>query len=126
MDFVEELTAIVGSDLITASPVDCLAYSRDMSIHAGIPQAIVFARDTEQVSKILAWANSHKIPVTARGTGSSVTGAVLAPKGGIVLDFTRMTAIREIAKADGYAGGRAWGYLQCVECAARTDSFFSS
>ena len=103
MDFIENLTDIVGVDNITASPVDCLAYSRDMSIHAGVPQAVVFASDTEQVSKILALANAQRIPVVARGTGSSVTGAVLAAKGGVVLDFTRMNAVKEINMADGYA-----------------------
>ncbi|MBI5572437.1 MAG: FAD-binding protein [Desulfomonile tiedjei] len=102
MDFLKSLTDIVGPEMITASPVDCLAYSRDMSIHAGVPQAVVLARDTEQVSQILALANAEKVPVVARGTGSSVTGAVLAAKGGIILDFTRMNAIREIDKADGY------------------------
>ena len=102
MDFLKSLTDIVGPEMITASPIDCLAYSRDMSIHAGVPQAVVLARDTEQVSQILALANAEKVPVVARGTGSSVTGAVLAAKGGIILDFTRMNAIREIDKADGY------------------------
>jgi glycolate oxidase subunit GlcD len=96
------LSEIVGEDNYTLSHVDCLAYSRDMSIHAGVPQAIVFATGAEQVSKLLAWANAEKIPVTARGTGSSVTGAVLPIKGGIVLDFTRMTAIKEIDTANGY------------------------
>jgi len=103
MDFIKDLTSIVGADNVTASHVDCLAYSRDMSIHAGVPQAVVFASDTEQVSKILALANSQQIPVVARGTGSSVTGAVLAVKGGVVLDFSRMNAVKQINKADGYA-----------------------
>ncbi|MEJ2717494.1 MAG: FAD-linked oxidase C-terminal domain-containing protein [Deltaproteobacteria bacterium] len=103
MDFINGLTDIVGTDYITASPVDCLAYSRDMSIHLGVPQAIVFARDTEQVSKVLALANREGVPVVARGTGSSVTGAALAPKGGILIDFTRMNAVKEVNKLDGYA-----------------------
>jgi glycolate dehydrogenase FAD-linked subunit len=102
MDFIKSLTDIVGADNIKTSHVDCLAYSRDMSIHEGTPQAIVFASGTEQVSKIVALADSEKVPVTARGTGSSVTGAVLAPKGGVILDFTRMTAVKEINRADGY------------------------
>lgn len=102
MDFIKTLTDIVGASNITASPVDCLAYSRDMSIHVGIPQAVVFAKDTQQVSEILRLANSEKIPVIARGTGSSVTGAVLPTKGGVILDFTRMNAVLEINKADGY------------------------
>jgi glycolate oxidase len=103
MDFRAKLAEIVGKDNITTSEVDCLAYSRDMSIHVGTPQAIVFATDTEQVSKILALANQEKVPVVPRGTGSSVTGAALAPKGGVLLDFTRMNAIKEINKADGFA-----------------------
>jgi glycolate oxidase len=102
MDFFDKLTEIVGEANITASAVDCLAYSRDMSIHEGIPQAIVFAQNTEQVSAIMAAAHESGVPVTARGTGSSVTGAVLAPKGGVILDFTKMTAIKEINPADGY------------------------
>ena len=53
-DFVNKLAEIVGSGNLTVSPVDCLAYSRDMSIHVGVPQAIVFAADTEQVSKVVA------------------------------------------------------------------------
>ncbi len=103
MGFIERLEEVVGSGNISASPVDCLAYSRDMSIHAGTPQVIVFAANTEQVSKIVAVANSEGIPIVARGTGSSVTGAVLPIKGGIVLDFTKMNAVKEIKKADGYA-----------------------
>ncbi len=103
MDFISSLAEIVGAGNISASPVDCLAYSRDMSIHAAVPQAVVFVSSAEQVSRILQLANSEKIPVVARGTGSSVTGAVLAAKGGVIIDFTRMNAVKEINAADGYA-----------------------
>ncbi len=103
MSFIEDLTATVGPGNMTASPVDCLAYSRDMSIHVGAPQVIVFAKDTDQVSKVLALCNREKVPVIARGTGSSVTGAALAPKGGVTMDFTRMNKVLEINTADGYA-----------------------
>ncbi len=102
MSFVDSLAEIVGVENLTASPVDCLAYSRDMSIHAGVPQVIVFISNTDQVRKILTLANAEKIPVVARGTGSSVTGAVLAVKGGVILDFTRMNSVTEINKPDGY------------------------
>jgi glycolate oxidase subunit GlcD len=102
MDFTARLTELVGKEVITASPIDCLAYSRDMSIHLGAPQAVVFAVNTEQVSKIVAFCNSEKVPVIARGTGSSVTGAVLPTKGGVVLDFTRMNNVKEINKDDNY------------------------
>ncbi|MBM4328258.1 MAG: FAD-binding protein [Deltaproteobacteria bacterium] len=103
MDVFTKLAEIAGPGNISASAVDCLAYSRDMSVHWGAPDAIVFATDTDQVSKLLALANQEKIPVTARGTGSSVTGAALAPKGGILLDFTRLNKIKGINRADGFA-----------------------
>lgn len=103
MNFIERLKEIVGSQNITVSPVDCLAYSRDMSIHSGTPQAVLFVNSTEQVSQIMKLANEEKVPVTARGTGSSVTGAVLPIKGGLILDFTRMNSVKEINKADSYA-----------------------
>lgn len=102
MDFIQRLSDIVGEKNVFATNVDCLAYSRDMSIHSGVPQAIVFVSDTQQVSKILALANSEKVPVVARGTGSSVTGAVLPAKGGVVMDFTRMNSVGDINRADGY------------------------
>jgi glycolate oxidase len=102
MGFFDSLTEIVGAENFTVSPVDCLAYSRDMSIHAGVPHAIVFISSTDQVRKILTLANAEGIPVVARGTGSSVTGAVLAPKGGVILDFTRMNSVKQINKPDGY------------------------
>ncbi|MDQ1238012.1 MAG: glycolate oxidase [Thermodesulfobacteriota bacterium] len=102
MNFMEKIAEIVGAENVTASNVDCLAYSRDMSIHAGIPEGVVFVSGTEQVSKILELANSEKVPVVARGTGSSVTGAVLPVKGGLVLDFTRMNNVKQVNKADGY------------------------
>lgn len=103
MDFIERLKEVVGSENITVSPIDCLAYSRDMSIHSGTPQAVIFVSSAEEVSRIVKLANEHKVPVTARGTGSSVTGAVLPIKGGLILDFTRMNSVLAINKDDSYA-----------------------
>jgi glycolate oxidase len=103
MILFDQLSEIVGPENVTTSHIDCLAYSRDMSIHAGTPQAVVFVSNTEQISQIAKLAHREQFPVVARGTGSSVTGAVLPIKGGVVIDFTRMNSVLEINKADGYA-----------------------
>ncbi len=102
MDYVKELQEIVGEESVRADEVELTAYSRDMSVHVGIPDVIVFANSTDQVSKIMALANEQRIPVIPRGSGTSVTGAVLAPTGGIVLDLSKMNKIREINRDDGY------------------------
>jgi len=103
MDYLDRLGQIVGRENVLTGEVDCLGYSRDMSIHQGMPKAVVFARTTEEVSRVMALANEEVIPVTVRGGGTSVTGAVLPAQGGIILNLCRMNAIKEINKTDGYA-----------------------
>ena len=75
MDIIGQIKEIVGPENVFSDRVECLCYSRDMSVHQGIPDAVVFPRSTEQVSSIMKVATHHKIPVTPRGTGTSVTGA---------------------------------------------------
>jgi glycolate oxidase subunit GlcD len=103
MDYLDSIRDTVGKENVFSDRVECLSYSRDMSVHQGIPDAIVFASTTEQVSQIMKLASAHKIPVVPRGTGTSVTGAVLAIKGGIILDLHLMNNIIEINKKDFYA-----------------------
>ena len=77
MDMIDEIKKIVGPENVFDDRIECLCYSRDMSVHQGIPDAVIFPRSTEQVSLIMQTASREKTPVTARGSGTSVTGAVL-------------------------------------------------
>jgi glycolate oxidase len=103
MGIIDEITEIVGSENVFSDRVECLSYSRDMSVHQGIPDAVIFPRSTEQVSEIMKLAFRDKVPVTARGSGTSVTGAVLPVKGGLLLDLHLMDKILEINREDFYA-----------------------
>jgi glycolate oxidase len=103
MGIIDEITGIVGPENVFSDRVECLCYSRDMSVHQGIPDAVIFARSTEQVSEIIKLAYRDKVPVTARGSGTSVTGAVLPVRGGLLLDLHRMDKILEINREDFYA-----------------------
>ncbi len=103
MDYVAELTAIVGPGNITNNEIDCLSCSRDMSVHVGVPDVIVFPASAEEVAGIVKVAAKAKVPVIPRGSGTSVTGAALSPYGGILLDMARMNQILEINLKDGYA-----------------------
>ena len=103
MDYIKDLIQIVGEKNVKTDRIERLCFSRDMSVHEGIPDAIVFAKTTDQISKILKLANDRQIKVTPRGSGTSTTGAVLACFGGIVLDVSRMNKIKEINPKDGYA-----------------------
>ncbi len=102
MGYIEELKTIVGGENVHTGKIDCFSVSRDLSVHEGFPEAIVFARSTEEVVGVVRVAAEHKIPVTPRGAGTSVTGAALASKGGILLDLSRMNKIKELNKNDRY------------------------
>ena len=103
MDIIPKIKEIVGEENVFDDKVECLCYSRDMSVHQGVPDVVVFVKTTEQVSAIMKLAHAAKIPVTARGTGTATTGAVLPVKGGILMDLHLMNKILEINKEDFYA-----------------------
>ncbi|RJR47495.1 MAG: FAD-binding protein [Desulfobacteraceae bacterium] len=103
MSIFDEIARIVGPENISTQRIECLCNSRDMSVHQGIPEAVVFARTTEQVSALMKLAHRDKVPVTPRGSGTSTTGAVLPIRGGILLDLHLMNNILEINKKDFYA-----------------------
>jgi glycolate oxidase len=102
-DLASELQAIVGRERVNSDPLELLSCSRDMSVHKGIPDVIVFPVSTEEVVGIVKWASSRKTPVTVRGAGTSVTGAILPIRGGILMDMSLMKRIVEINKNDLYA-----------------------
>ena len=102
MDYIKDLIKIVGEKNVRVDEIERLCYSRDLSVHEAVPDVIVFAKATEEVSKIMSLANKEKIPVTPRGSGTSAVGSALAAKGGILLDLSRMNHLLEIDKENGY------------------------
>ena len=103
MDIIKEIIQVVGPENIFDDRVECLSYSRDLSVHEGVPDMVVFAHTTEQISAIMRLANQAKVPVTIQGSGTATTGASLPVEGGILLDVHKMNNILEIAKDNFYA-----------------------
>jgi glycolate oxidase len=60
---------------------------------AGIPLAVVRARDAAEVQETMRWAAAHGVPVVPRGAGSGLSGGSSAVDGGIVLSLERMRAV---------------------------------
>jgi len=103
MDIVSDITQIVGPENVFDDRVECISYSRDLSVHEGIPDVVVFAHTTEQISGIMKLANKEKVPVTVQGSGTATTGASLPVEGGILLDVHKMNKILEIDNKNFYA-----------------------
>jgi glycolate oxidase len=94
---VEALSSIVGRENIFSDKAHLRAYSYDATKTYYQPEAVLFPRDEEDVSRILVYCNAHRIPVVARGAGSGFTGGALPARGGVVLAFEKhMNKIIEI------------------------------
>ncbi|ASM71139.1 MULTISPECIES: FAD-binding oxidoreductase [Roseobacteraceae] len=65
-----------------------------------MPDGVVFARSTQEVSDIVKVCAAHKVPVIAFGTGTSLEGHVNAPAGGISIDLTQMNKILTVHSED--------------------------
>jgi glycolate oxidase len=66
-----------------------------------IPHAVVRPSSTEEVSKLMKYANSKKIPIYIRGSGTSLHGAARFHDKGIVLNVSRLNRL-DIKKDYGY------------------------
>ena len=64
------------------------------------PDALVFVRNANEVSKVLAYANKNLIPVVCRGSGTGLVGACVPLEGGIVIDTTKMNHFLELDEAN--------------------------
>ena len=53
-----------------------------------MPDGVVFAQSTEEVSEIVSLCNEQGVPVIAFGSGSSLEGQLNAPYGGISVDLS--------------------------------------
>jgi glycolate oxidase len=61
-----------------------------------MPEVVVQALSTEEVSMIMRYANENNIPVTPRGSGTGLVGASVALHGGIMIDLSKMNRILEL------------------------------
>ena len=91
---IAALEAIVGPAGLTTGESERDLHSRDQSSHEPhLPDLVIWPESTDQVSRILAYANEQAIPVTAWGAGSSLEGNPIPLSAGVVIDFARMNHI---------------------------------
>ncbi|HLT70335.1 MAG TPA: FAD-linked oxidase C-terminal domain-containing protein [Acidimicrobiales bacterium] len=97
-DLIERFAAVVGADHVLTGDAIKDDYTRDEALTATprTPLAVVLPATTEEVAGVLRVADEHRVPVTARGAGTGMSGACIPVPGGIVVSFERMNSILEI------------------------------
>jgi D-lactate dehydrogenase (cytochrome) len=97
---IDDLQDLLGSRLSTAGAVRD-QHGHDESYHsAHAPDAVAFARSTEEVAEIVMICGRHKTPVIPFGSGTSLEGQVMALHGGICIDTSQMQEILEVNAED--------------------------
>src|ERR1700736_2014676 len=124
MSLGDELRQLLSSDAIADDPETLAAHSGDKWFASETPEAVVFARSTSDVSKLLKFASTKKIPVTARGAGFGYVGGCVPVRRGIALSLMRMNRIKEVHFADAIAVVEPGVITADLKAAARARRLF--
>src|SRR5204862_3418614 len=119
-----KLREILGNEIVATDPDMLAAHSGDKWFAAHEPEVVVFARSTDDVSKLLQFASREKIPVTARGGGFGYVGGCVPGRGGIVLSLIRMNRIKEISFGDAVAMVEPGVFTADLKAAVRAQKLF--
>src|SRR5690606_11642009 len=97
---VASLRARFGERLSTANAVR-EQHGRDESPFPVMPpDAVVFARSTDEVADAVRQCRAHKVPVIPFGVGSSLEGHLLAVQGGVSIDVSQMNRVLAVNAED--------------------------
>ncbi|MEM7141696.1 MAG: FAD-linked oxidase C-terminal domain-containing protein [Actinomycetota bacterium] len=103
-ELASALRLIVGDGHVRVGDEIAEEYTHDecITVDAAMPDALVLPAATDEAAAIAAYCNEHRIPLTARGAGTGLSGAANPRAGGVLVSFERMNAVVEV-DADNHA-----------------------
>ncbi len=90
----ESLSAILPRERVLARPIDRAAYSSDASFYTLMPAAVVRPKDTAEIKALCAWSRRHRVPLTFRAGGTSLSGQSITE--GVLVDVSKHWRALEI------------------------------
>ncbi|WP_298356578.1 FAD-linked oxidase C-terminal domain-containing protein [uncultured Litoreibacter sp.] len=97
---ISELQSLLGERL-NVSKSDRDIHGRSEVYYQPMPpDAVAYPETTQEVSEIVKICARHDCPVIPWGTGTSLEGHALALKGGVTVDFQRMSKVLEVNAED--------------------------
>ena len=95
-----ELAQLFG-DRLSTDHAECEKHGQDESTHAPhAPDAVVFPLETSEVVEVVRICAENRLSIVPYGRGSAVEGGVVANRGGICVDMSRMDRILAINAED--------------------------
>lgn len=99
----DELSELLGGDRVSVDAETLVEHSTDKWFASHLPEVVVFAESTEDVSKLLRYCHDRGVQVTPRGAGVGYVGGCVPMGGGVALSLARMNQTIEINPSDGIA-----------------------
>jgi glycolate oxidase len=118
-----QLKRRLGGRVVRSDGASCRAASFDGSKLPFLPEAVIFPRDHADLTTVLELANRHRVPVTVRGRGTSLTGSAAPFRGGWVVDMLGWKKIKIDAEA-GLAQVQAGAKVADIQAAAEAKGWF--
>lgn len=95
-----ELADLLG-ERFSRSPSDRAIHGRSPVYFPEMPpDAVVYPETTAEVARIVRICAAAGLPVIGWGTGTSLEGHAIAPRGGVTVDFSRMNRVLDILPED--------------------------
>lgn len=123
-DLQDELRARFADRFVTASVVREQHGRGESPFPATPPDAVVFVESIEEVQALLADCNRRQVPVIAFGAGSSLEGQLLATRGGVCVDLSRLNRIVRVDAQDFTATVQAGVTKEQLNAALASEGLF--
>lgn len=115
---VQNLVDLLGPAGVIVDAASLRFFAQDVMDAGTVPLAIASPASTEQMVKLVQFARHHGLALHPRGGGMSYTRGFLPETGrAIMVDFSRLAAIRTIAAIDGHVtveAGCTWAALDAA------------
>jgi D-lactate dehydrogenase (cytochrome) len=97
---VTELRALLGERVSVSSAVREHHGKDESYLPYALPDAVAFPESTEEVRDIVDICRRHHVPMIPYGVGTSLEGHILAIRGGVCIDMSRMNQVLAVHGED--------------------------
>jgi FAD/FMN-containing dehydrogenase len=122
---IDELVTLIGKDSISTATEDLITYGKDwIKDFKPNPLAIVFPKSTEEVRKVVQWANANNAKLVPSGGRTGLSGGATALHKEIVISLSKMNKVLELNPNSRLLKAEAGCPTEKLQIIARENGFY--